>query len=183
MKALTLWQPWATLIATGKKQIETRSWPTRYRGPLAIHAGKHKIKEASLRQLCAVANLDSSDGWWQEANLRGVVLAYCELVDCVLIRSEDDWPDEYERRLGDYTIGRYMWKLADVKLVVEPVPVKGRQGLWEWSMEEVQPFATRLLPLRWHRIFGREREMEADNRGEREGETESETESEGAWLP
>lgn len=40
MKALTLTQPWATLIAIGAKQIETRSWTTRYRGPLAIHAGK-----------------------------------------------------------------------------------------------------------------------------------------------
>jgi hypothetical protein len=38
MKALTLWQPWATLIANGTKTIETRSWSTSYRGPLAIHA-------------------------------------------------------------------------------------------------------------------------------------------------
>lgn len=40
MKAVTLTQPWATLVAIGAKQIETRSWPTNYRGPLAIHAGK-----------------------------------------------------------------------------------------------------------------------------------------------
>ncbi len=42
MKALTIRQPWASLIAAGVKTIETRSWSTRYRGPLAIHAGKHK---------------------------------------------------------------------------------------------------------------------------------------------
>jgi hypothetical protein len=41
MKALTLHQPWATLIALGAKQYETRSWGTDYRGPLAIHAGKN----------------------------------------------------------------------------------------------------------------------------------------------
>jgi hypothetical protein len=39
VKALTLHQPWASLVAAGVKMIETRSWSTRYRGPLAIHAG------------------------------------------------------------------------------------------------------------------------------------------------
>ena len=39
MKALTIMQPWASLIACGAKTIETRSWPTKYRGPIAIHAG------------------------------------------------------------------------------------------------------------------------------------------------
>ncbi len=42
MKALTLWQPWASLVALGVKTIETRSWSTKYRGPLAIHAGAKK---------------------------------------------------------------------------------------------------------------------------------------------
>lgn len=42
MKVLTLHQPWASLIALGVKSIETRSWSTKYRGPLAIHAGAKK---------------------------------------------------------------------------------------------------------------------------------------------
>ena len=42
MKALTLYQPWATLVAIGAKKIETRSWPTKYRGTIAIHAGLNK---------------------------------------------------------------------------------------------------------------------------------------------
>lgn len=42
MKALTLWQPWASLVALGVKTIETRSWSTKYRGPLAIHAAAKK---------------------------------------------------------------------------------------------------------------------------------------------
>jgi hypothetical protein len=49
MKALTLIQPWATLVALGEKQIETRSWDTKYRGPLAIHAGK-KIDKSVFDQ-------------------------------------------------------------------------------------------------------------------------------------
>ena len=40
MKALSLWQPWASLIAAGVKKVETRHWPTAYRGPIAIHAAK-----------------------------------------------------------------------------------------------------------------------------------------------
>ena len=40
MKAITIWQPWASLIAIGVKQYETRSWKTDYRGPIAIHAAK-----------------------------------------------------------------------------------------------------------------------------------------------
>src|SRR6202030_2406661 len=46
MKALTLTQPWATLVAIGAKRIETRSWPTLYRGPLAIYAAKRFPKWA-----------------------------------------------------------------------------------------------------------------------------------------
>ncbi len=42
MKALSLLQPWATLVVIGVKQIETRSWSTAYRGPLLIHASKGK---------------------------------------------------------------------------------------------------------------------------------------------
>lgn len=40
LKALTLTQPWATLVALGQKRIETRSWSTPYRGLIAIHAAK-----------------------------------------------------------------------------------------------------------------------------------------------
>jgi activating signal cointegrator 1 len=45
MKAITIIQPWATLIALGEKKFETRSWATKHRGPLAIHAGKKIDKE------------------------------------------------------------------------------------------------------------------------------------------
>lgn len=45
MKAITIKQPWATLIALGEKRFETRSWQTKYRGPIAIHAGKTIDKE------------------------------------------------------------------------------------------------------------------------------------------
>lgn len=52
MKCLSLWQPWATLIAIGAKQVETRSWRTRYRGPIAIHAAK--VWTQQLETLCSL---------------------------------------------------------------------------------------------------------------------------------
>lgn len=51
MRALTLHQPWASLVAAGVKQIETRSWSTSYRGPLAIHAGKKRIHFGGITYL------------------------------------------------------------------------------------------------------------------------------------
>lgn len=45
MKCISLWQPWAHLMAIGAKKIETRSWATKYRGLLAIHASKKWTRE------------------------------------------------------------------------------------------------------------------------------------------
>ncbi len=47
MKAITIWQPWASLLACGAKQYETRSWATSYRGPIAIHAAKKNVLDYS----------------------------------------------------------------------------------------------------------------------------------------
>ena len=44
MKALTIRQPWASLIVDGEKRVENRTWPTKYRGPLLIHAGKSRLE-------------------------------------------------------------------------------------------------------------------------------------------
>ncbi len=52
MKAISIWQPWASLIAIGAKQIETRSWATGYRGLLVIHAAK-RWEHEEQREACA----------------------------------------------------------------------------------------------------------------------------------
>ena len=82
MKALTLTQPWATFVAIGVKRIETRSWSTRYRGPLAIHAAKAMPAEARtlceeepLRMLLEQAGFGGADDL-----PRGVVIAVADLV-------------------------------------------------------------------------------------------------------
>ena len=130
--ALSLTQPWATLVAVGAKRIETRSWPTRYRGWLAIHAaqGLAGMTEREFSAYCArppfAAALSSAF-----PVPRGAVLAVVRLVDVVGL-TPMDVPPEPERSFGDYTPGRYAWHLADVIRLPAPVPQRGALGLWGW---------------------------------------------------
>ena len=52
MKAITVWQPWASLLVSGRKRYETRSWATTYRGPIAIHAAKRPVRRKIGRASC-----------------------------------------------------------------------------------------------------------------------------------
>jgi hypothetical protein len=151
MKALTLTQPYATLIAIGAKRIETRSWSTRYRGPLAIHAGKGLGPVGGERGLVALYQDDVFAQALKSRTLppRGVIVAVCNLVgitnteaviDGYRVQRSDRGHVVYfsadsERAFGDYTPGRYAWLLADVRPIDPPIPATGRQGLWEWECE------------------------------------------------
>lgn len=138
VKAISLLQPWATLVAIGAKKIETRSWATKYRGPLAIHASKGFTKQN--RDLCATQPFEDvlfgmHGRFTSIFDLpTGSVIATCRLVDCIKIIPGNLIPQP-ERSFGDYTPGRYAWILEDVKLLPEPVPAKGSLGLWEWEPE------------------------------------------------
>ena len=133
MKAITLTQPWATLVALGAKRIDTRSWRVDYQGPLAIHAAKSYPKWA--RELCY------SEPFWSALRpmgvfidpgmYLGVVVATCELVN--VVNTQCIWPDAREHAFGDYTPGRYAWMLGSVQPLTVPVPAKGSLGLWEWE--------------------------------------------------
>lgn len=148
MKILTLTQPWATLVAISAKRIETRSWQTSYRGPLAIHAAKGFPKWA--KETCAEPLFhEALYAGGYDIGLRsseilpiGCVIATCRLVDVCrtqeLICLEGVatlYPELYttkERAFGDYTEGRYAWILEAINPIV-PVPAKGALGLWEWN--------------------------------------------------
>ena len=141
MKALTIWQPWAGIVAAGIKRNETRNWGTNYRGRIAIHAAKQDIHIGWCRYLSDEAaevicrRLDLPEVFNAvEAFPTGCVLATANLVECIKITPEfiaTLSPDELA--LGDYTLGRYAWKMADVKQLSDPIPARGRQGLWEWE--------------------------------------------------
>lgn len=144
MKALTLTQPWATLVAIGAKRIETRSWSTPYRGPLAIHAAKRPTSDAvgwlaSTEEGCRIIQALDTAGYKCRNALEvagygfvlplGKILCVTNLVTCEEI-GDFDYTPEPERSYGDYTPGRWAWHLADVKALPEPIACRGMQGLW-----------------------------------------------------
>lgn len=169
MKAITIWQPWASLLACGAKQYETRSWATSYRGPIAIHAAKKNVIDTMLIPELVKDEMKKCIGAmagtkWENLPT-GAVIATAELVNVWHIvyhpgpdinkarhidigaesLTEDkhdphfgDYfvPTDKEIALGDWTPGRYAWELANVKILPEPIPVKGKQGLWNWEGEE-----------------------------------------------
>jgi len=160
MKALSFTQPWATLLATGHKRIETRSWGTAYRGELAIQAAKRF--PADCKDLCYGEPFKSCLGmpadtellwrppepaWVKEAkeivdNLpRGFVIGQGRLVDCIPANAADlsaRFPRTFsvtEEMFGNYGPGRFAWIFEDLEMFFEFVPAKGALGLWEWRHE------------------------------------------------
>lgn len=152
MKALTLTQPWATLVGIGAKRLETRSWTTKYRGPVAIHAAK--VFPVKAQQLCFLepfrlyldGYVDFGTPYLGSHRFPlGYIVATCDLVDIIRIGDKLEHyfypvngvgyfsipPDEPELSFGDYTPGRYAWILANVKQLKEPEIARGALGLWD----------------------------------------------------
>ena len=132
MKALSLTQPWATLVATGRKKIETRSWRTNYRGDLVIHASRGFPRDC--RSLCEEYPFSEALTVAPNALPRGVCLAVVTLADCY--RIERPPSDEFEAAFGDYAPGRYGWVFEELRPLREPVARRGSLGLWECELPE-----------------------------------------------
>lgn len=149
MRALTLTQPWATLVITGYKLFETRSWSTSYRGPLAIHAAKGFPEWA--RELCRdepfyeVLELCGYEGW-DELPL-GQILGTVQLTDVrstASVRRELD-SHEIELAFGDFGPRRFAWRLREPIKLETPIPYRGTQGLWVPS-NDVLPLLPAVRP-------------------------------------
>lgn len=145
MKTISLWNPWAHLVVVGAKRYETRSWPTRYRGPVAIHAAKKWTGE--LQRLVATTPFRY---WWEDepftAKGCGEIIGVVNLVDCVpaesvpaeLARLNDRKGISNEALLrnleqicfGDFTAGRWAWKLEQPRRLKKFVKTRGFQGFW-----------------------------------------------------
>ena len=153
MKGLTLYQPQASLVALGHKQIESRSWSTNYRGPLAIHAARRDpgslggdLSEAMTAALERV--IGPKPLAWIKDLPRGVILAVVNLIDVVPILQgfdavpvvgvvpEAPWSQdlmtEDELAFGDFTPGRFAWllELPGSGVLRTPIPERGARGLW-----------------------------------------------------
>jgi hypothetical protein len=148
MRALSLTQPWATLVVLGEKKIETRSWrPSRF-GTIAIHASKGFPKTA--RQF-AISNSYCSKSLFQGhfahvdqlplgaiigtvdviGYLRSEVFEFeHELHKQLFAPYEIEFSDK-EKAFGDYSQNRYGWILKNPRMLEKPVPCKGALSLWE----------------------------------------------------
>ena len=137
MKALSLTQPWATLVVIGAKRIETRSWRTGYTGTLLIHATKALppgwsflfSKRAFLDVLDPLVGLNSLGAPNIDRLPRGALLGSVYLAGCFWTE-EIVPPDEPERTFGDFSAGRYAWMLSNPVQWDEPISCQGRQRLF-----------------------------------------------------
>lgn len=130
MMCLSLWQPWASAIALGRKRIETRHWSTRYRGPLLIHAAKRWTAEE--REFVA----DMIDDGFLPPDFvlpppLGALVAVSRLVDVRPTEQAVRTLAADERVWGNYAEGRFAWILDDVVALPEPIALKGAQGLFD----------------------------------------------------
>mgnify|MGYP002626039925 CR=1 FL=1 len=156
MKCISLWQPWASAVAIGSKRIETRSWSTKYRGPLLIHAAKRchrgELRElerinfwrGAMASLLGAAEHMHSDEWLPF----GALVAIADLVDCRPTSQFDpselraarrpswstsNYYDWCEADLGDFSAGRFGWVLENVRCISPSIPYRGFQQLFEVS--------------------------------------------------
>jgi activating signal cointegrator 1 len=135
MKVISILQPWASLIVLGHKRIETRSWNTKYRGPILIHAS------AGKKELYRELLLD----FHQEFDLRGLpnyrdlpfgaIIGSTNLVDTKHVEEFSGLLEltHQERIFGDYSPGRYGWMLEGLEKLPYPIPAKGKLGIWEFE--------------------------------------------------
>ena len=151
MHAITLHQPWASLITLGIKTVETRSWPAPERlvgQTIAVHAGKRVVRKPGV----AVEN----EMWahlgedWRKVIPVGAVLATVTLAGIARVKHVNpttghavhDRSTEVgcavglgQTRIdpwGGFSPGRWLWFLADVRALPDPAPAIGHQSFWRW---------------------------------------------------
>ena len=129
--ALSVRQPWAWTLLFGGKDVENRTWSTRCRGRIWIHASKREIAEDVDYAVRLVA-----EGWdcdpnralehYREHDQRGAILGSLNLTGCRLI---DELPADDPLRNNLWAQGPWLWLLED-PVVCDPWPMPGRLSLW-----------------------------------------------------
>lgn len=134
VKALSLWQPWASLWLTERKVHETRHWPTSHRGWLIVHAVKKPIDFYVTRELERLCITEFGASWVRDlprgALIGAVLITGChpttELVPLnATIGTGDDWV------CGNFEAGRYGFRRSDYRRFDPVIPYRGLQGLFE----------------------------------------------------
>lgn len=180
MKAISILQPWASLCVhtdeNGKalKQIETRSWNTKYRGELLIHASKGKVLPRNIpfdtwkyMEKHSLCTLVGHSIYTKDLPL-GAIIGKVDLVHTIStnqirvdagIHLEENgnrlgtWNfTDTELLFGDYSPNRFGWLLDNPVLFKEPIPCKGQLSIWNVPAE-LEPLVTKQLTLQHGRIL------------------------------
>ncbi len=141
MKAITILQPYAHLIRDREKRVENRTWPTKHRGLIYIHAGKSQ-------SMLDIENSVDVETQIPVARMAfGAVVAIAELVDCLPIaeiesgRHDEQYP---WLRSHAHTHGPWCWVLDKV-FAIGPWPYRGSQGLFDIDDADLGRIATEAL--------------------------------------
>lgn len=183
MKALSIKQPWATLIASNIKNIENRTWQTKYRGRIYIHASQ-KLASVGFNSVGGCADLLTMEQWHsldkstksqlvRSRFTASAIIGEVDIVDCVL-NHPSIWAEHSAsvlRKGIEIEVPVYNWVLANPVLYEQPIlNVKGALSLWEYekpyevvgSAEMVNPFQPQPLSpenQKWADIFNSQEEF------------------------
>jgi len=148
MKALTIRQPWASLFALNVKHMETRSWNTKYRGPVAIHAALGGVNICRMGERIQIGEFEVEHDQsglllrgeplsWPYRLPMGAIVAIGDLFQTRSTTSGGHAPSDRERALGDHSPGRFAWSITSIStLGSNPIPARGQQGFWNWDMPD-----------------------------------------------
>ena len=133
--AVSLWQPWASLLFTTPptKEHETRSWPapaSRIGKPTMIHAAKQPIRldhlSDALHDLCG----DVFGGDYRLTLPRGCFIGMAILADSRPTCGDDRLLPDEDYITGDWSPGRFAWRMDERRRLIMPIPARGQQGFW-----------------------------------------------------
>jgi hypothetical protein len=128
MKAISLQQPFASLLTIGAKTIETRPWPTSYRGPMIIHAQSlsESVTDPYFKSILASHGLDC------EKLPTERIIGLATLIDCRKIEKQMI-PCYPQLAFSDFKPGWYLYEFANIIRLKKTVPAEGAAHLWEWQ--------------------------------------------------
>lgn len=148
LKGLTLWEPYATAFVCGLKTVETRSWPTSYRGPLAIHAAVKRTNDLRATWIRAMSRPKDAEAFRHHGIKTfddlpfGCIVGVGNLVACIptslhhvdterrmiAVLGKEQW--ESDRQYGNFAPERFLWHIEEFDAFPTPIPYRGAQGLY-----------------------------------------------------
>lgn len=139
--ALSVQQPYAEAILSGRKRIEVRTWRTAHRGPLYIHAGRTWYgtrDQGAARAYTAAQTLARRIGLPQpiDAYPRGALVGRMRVIDCFEL-DPDQWEATRELHWCDFAFrtGLIGWRIEAPERLVRPIPLRGALGLFTVRLE------------------------------------------------